>query len=168
MAVGNTFGATALTSYGGFWIGLGIIFTPGGFEIASAYGGATTSFYTAVGFYLYVCCPSSFLVLLELPTDHQTTGLVHLHLHPLALDPPLHRRLLLPLPHRMAHLPHASYWLHVHHHRQRRHHTQPLSKPRRRCFRHRRGLYRLVEYVGWYCGQGQYFLFGAGVAFPLE
>jgi succinate-acetate transporter protein len=57
MAVGNTFGATALTSYGGFWIGLGIIFTPGGFEIASAYGGATTSFYTAVGFYLYVCSP---------------------------------------------------------------------------------------------------------------
>jgi succinate-acetate transporter protein len=58
MAVGNTFGATALTSYGGFWIGLGIIFTPGGFEIASAYGGATTSFYTAVGFYLYVRSPS--------------------------------------------------------------------------------------------------------------
>lgn len=54
MAVGNTFGATALTSYGGFWIGLGIIFTPGGFNIASAYGGATPAFYTALGFYLYV------------------------------------------------------------------------------------------------------------------
>ncbi|THW32102.1 hypothetical protein D6D21_10501 [Aureobasidium pullulans] len=53
MAVGNTFGATALSSYGGFWIGLGIIFTPGGFNIAAAYGGATPEFYAAVGFYLY-------------------------------------------------------------------------------------------------------------------
>lgn len=33
MAVGNTFGATALSSYGGFWIAFGIILTPGGFEI---------------------------------------------------------------------------------------------------------------------------------------
>ncbi|KMQ44075.1 GPR/FUN34 family protein [Trichophyton rubrum] len=33
MAVGNTFGATALSSYGGFWISYGIIFTPGGFKI---------------------------------------------------------------------------------------------------------------------------------------
>ncbi|WEW59653.1 Meiotically up-regulated protein 86 protein [Emydomyces testavorans] len=36
MAVGNTFGATALSSYGGFWISYGIIFTPGGFEIVSS------------------------------------------------------------------------------------------------------------------------------------
>jgi len=36
MAVGNTFGATALSSYGGFWISFGIILTPGGFEIASS------------------------------------------------------------------------------------------------------------------------------------
>ena len=33
MAVGNTFGATALSSYGGFWISYAIIFIPGGFEI---------------------------------------------------------------------------------------------------------------------------------------
>jgi len=33
MAVGNTFGATALSSYGGFWIAFAIILTPGGFEI---------------------------------------------------------------------------------------------------------------------------------------
>lgn len=32
-AVGNTFGATALSSYGGFWIGTAIILTPGGFQI---------------------------------------------------------------------------------------------------------------------------------------
>jgi succinate-acetate transporter protein len=32
-AVGNTFGATALSSYGGFWIAFGIVLTPGGFGI---------------------------------------------------------------------------------------------------------------------------------------
>lgn len=36
MAVGNTFGATALSSYGGFWISFAIILTPGGFQIESA------------------------------------------------------------------------------------------------------------------------------------
>lgn len=35
MAVGNTFGATALSSYGGFWIAFAILLTPGGFEIES-------------------------------------------------------------------------------------------------------------------------------------
>lgn len=52
MAVGNTFGATALSSYGGFWIGTAIILTPGGFEIASAYEG--TQFDDVFGFYLMV------------------------------------------------------------------------------------------------------------------
>ncbi|RMD44221.1 hypothetical protein DV735_g900, partial [Chaetothyriales sp. CBS 134920] len=33
MAVGNTFGATALSSYGGFWISFAIILTPGGFAV---------------------------------------------------------------------------------------------------------------------------------------
>jgi len=37
MAVGNTFGATALSSYGGFWISFAIILTPGGFDIGAAY-----------------------------------------------------------------------------------------------------------------------------------
>jgi uncharacterized protein len=36
MAVGNTFGATALSSYGGFWISFAIILTPGGFQIVEA------------------------------------------------------------------------------------------------------------------------------------
>jgi succinate-acetate transporter protein len=35
MAVGNTFGATALSSYGGFWLSFAIILTPGGFAIES-------------------------------------------------------------------------------------------------------------------------------------
>lgn len=37
MAVGNTFGATALSSYGGFWLSYAIILTPGGFEIIATY-----------------------------------------------------------------------------------------------------------------------------------
>ncbi|KAI9725962.1 MAG: hypothetical protein M1828_002290 [Chrysothrix sp. TS-e1954] len=53
MGFGNTFAAWALSSYGGFWISLGIIFTPGGFDIAAAYGGETGAFYTAFAFYIY-------------------------------------------------------------------------------------------------------------------
>jgi hypothetical protein len=37
MAVGNTFGATALSSYGGFWLAFAIILTPGGFNIVASY-----------------------------------------------------------------------------------------------------------------------------------
>jgi len=58
MAVGNTFGATALSSYGGFWISFAIIFTPG-FAIESAYTGMGTDFQTCFSFYLFgwVCYP---------------------------------------------------------------------------------------------------------------
>lgn len=49
MASGNTFAAWALSSYGGFWIGLGIIFVPGGFEIVDQYGGQTEQFYNVLG-----------------------------------------------------------------------------------------------------------------------
>jgi succinate-acetate transporter protein len=56
MAVGNTFGATALSSYGGFWISYAIIFTPGGFDIIGAYkdktGAVLPALENAVGFYL--------------------------------------------------------------------------------------------------------------------
>ncbi len=54
MAVGNTFGATALSSYGGFWLSVAIILTPGGFDIIAAYGGATANvndFNNAFGFF---------------------------------------------------------------------------------------------------------------------
>ena len=55
--MGNTFGATALSSYGGFWISFGIIFTPGGFniekQIVTAEDG--TAFLNAIGFFLMVC-----------------------------------------------------------------------------------------------------------------
>jgi len=53
MAIGNTFGATALSSYGGFWISTAIILTPGGFEIVTALGGGTSAaFLNSFGFYL--------------------------------------------------------------------------------------------------------------------
>jgi len=52
MAVGNTFGATALSSYGGFWISFGIILTPGGFAIVDSYSDAG-DFNVALGFYLF-------------------------------------------------------------------------------------------------------------------
>lgn len=53
MAVGNTFGATALSSYGGFWLSFAIILTPGGFEIESTllrYG--TGTWFNSFGLYL--------------------------------------------------------------------------------------------------------------------
>jgi len=61
MAVGNTFGATALSSYGGFWLSFAIILTPGGFDIVSSYaatvdgtatGNGVNDFNHAFGFYL--------------------------------------------------------------------------------------------------------------------
>lgn len=62
MAVGNTFGATVLSSYGGFWISIAITFIPGGFEIMSTYekqsGGSTGMFYDAFALMLWVSFPS--------------------------------------------------------------------------------------------------------------
>jgi len=62
MAVGNTFGATALSSYGGFWLSFAVVLTPGGFEIVSSYatksatgdptGAGANDFNNAFGFYL--------------------------------------------------------------------------------------------------------------------
>ncbi len=51
MAAGNTFGATALSSYGGFWISFAIILTPGGFDIAGAYTDPLAFSY-GLGFFL--------------------------------------------------------------------------------------------------------------------
>lgn len=49
MAVGNTFGATALSSYGGFWISYAIVLTPGFATIA---GYSTTDTGSVLGFFL--------------------------------------------------------------------------------------------------------------------
>jgi hypothetical protein len=62
MAVGNTFGATVLSSYGGFWISVGIIFTPGGFQIIKsleqADNGNPQMFFDSFGFMLFVSDPT--------------------------------------------------------------------------------------------------------------
>jgi succinate-acetate transporter protein len=54
MAVGNTFGATALSSYGGFWLSFAIVLTPGGFEIASTLTGegGEAAFLNSFGLFL--------------------------------------------------------------------------------------------------------------------
>ncbi|KAF4769908.1 hypothetical protein HAV15_011882 [Penicillium sp. str.  len=66
MAAGNTFGATALSSYGGFWIALGITFTPG-FQIMSelqkADNGSTDMFYDSYGLFLMGWFVFTFLLL---------------------------------------------------------------------------------------------------------
>jgi len=68
MAVGNTFGATALSSFGGFWISLGILLTPGGFDIASAYsttaGARADDFNYAFGFFLFGWFIFTFILLI--------------------------------------------------------------------------------------------------------
>lgn len=51
MAVGNTFGATALSSYGGFWIAFGIVLTPGVFEIEEILV-QSGDFYNSFGLFL--------------------------------------------------------------------------------------------------------------------
>lgn len=55
MAVGNTFGATALSSYGGFWIAFAIVLTPGGFEIVSSLtvDGSAHEFYQSFSLFLW-------------------------------------------------------------------------------------------------------------------
>ncbi|KIW72402.1 hypothetical protein PV04_00599 [Phialophora macrospora] len=66
MAVGNTFGATALSSYGGFWISFAIILTPGGFEIEETVitGQSEKALYDCLGFYLMGWFIFTFLLLI--------------------------------------------------------------------------------------------------------
>lgn len=64
MAVGNTFGATALSSYGGFWLSFAIVLTPGGFAIEDAYTTANGSFPYAFGFFLFGWAIFTFLLLI--------------------------------------------------------------------------------------------------------
>ncbi|KAJ5901861.1 hypothetical protein N7495_002389 [Penicillium taxi] len=76
MAIGNTFGATVLSSYGGFWISVGIIFTPGGFGIEAslieAGKGKPIMFYNA--FALYLMAWFIFTVLATLCTVKSTVA----------------------------------------------------------------------------------------------
>ena len=65
MAVGNTFGATALSSYGGFWISFAIILTPGGFQIESGLASISeATFLNSFGLYLMGWAIFTFLLYL--------------------------------------------------------------------------------------------------------
>jgi succinate-acetate transporter protein len=65
IALGNTFGATALASYGGFWIGTAIILTPGGFQIASTLeADSPNPFLDSFGLYLMGWFIFTFLLLI--------------------------------------------------------------------------------------------------------
>ncbi|KAF1973087.1 hypothetical protein BU23DRAFT_554614 [Bimuria novae-zelandiae CBS 107.79] len=65
MAVGNTFGATALSSYGGFWISFAIILTPGGFQIVEALEKKSPNTFTnSFGLYLMGWFIFTFILLL--------------------------------------------------------------------------------------------------------
>lgn len=98
MAAGNTFGATVLSSYGGFWISIAITFIPGGFGIIRALEeadkGSPIMFYNSFGLYLMVYIQSS--ITLEKP-ELISPGVVHLHLHDNAVHRQIHRGVLLPL-----------------------------------------------------------------------
>lgn len=64
MAVGNTFGATALSSYGGFWISFGLVLTPG-LDIVGSYTGSSTGTFNEVfALYLWAWFIFTFLLLL--------------------------------------------------------------------------------------------------------
>jgi len=63
MAIGNTFGATALSSYGGFWISYAIIQTSA-FDIVSSYGDNAAELQHAIGFYLFGWFIFTFLLVL--------------------------------------------------------------------------------------------------------
>ena len=83
--MGNTFGATALASYSGFWISFAIILTPGGFQIVESLGGEKAEFINSFGFFLMVR-PGNSLPIYQISSKHSrpilsvcVLGLVHLH-----------------------------------------------------------------------------------------
>lgn len=112
MAIGNTFGATALSSYGGFWLSFAIILTPGGFQIVESLEseGGVAAFHNSFGLFLFVCSPLSVMdirVGAQLQEDQTMirtkltpyAGMVRLHQPPRHLHPEIHRGLLLSLLH---------------------------------------------------------------------
>ncbi|KAJ9613783.1 Meiotically up-regulated protein 86 protein [Knufia peltigerae] len=66
IAVGNTFGGTALSSYGGFWISFAITLTPGGFQVVSTIEseGGGKAVLNSLGLYLMGWFIFTFILLL--------------------------------------------------------------------------------------------------------
>lgn len=153
MAVGNTFGATALSSYGGFWISFAILLTPGGFAIEDtvvAAGGAGEFLYD-VSFFLFVSI--TFLVA-EKPMLTVAKGMVHLHLCPSALHSEVDTRLLPALLHPRPGLPHVGHRLL----RTRLRCTSNRLYSSWWCFWCHCSIPRLVQRFGRYCGYIQQLL----------
>jgi len=63
-ATGNTFGATAFTSYGAFWISFGIIFIPGSGVLEAYSGAAASELHNALAFFLMAWFIFTFCMLL--------------------------------------------------------------------------------------------------------
>ncbi|KAB5593562.1 hypothetical protein CTheo_3028 [Ceratobasidium theobromae] len=63
-AAGNTFGATAFSMYGGFWISYGLIFWPGSGILAAYTGAAASQLPSALGIYLITWMVITFLLFL--------------------------------------------------------------------------------------------------------
>jgi len=85
MAIGNTFGATALSSYGGFWISFAIILTPGGFHILEGIAaGGPKAINDSLGFYLLVTIIHH-IFKEYIVSDAKNLGMVHFYLPPLPL-----------------------------------------------------------------------------------
>ena len=66
LALGNTFAATALSSFSGFWVSIGIVLTPGGFQIEASYpaGGDPDGFRQAFALYFFAWVIFDFFLLL--------------------------------------------------------------------------------------------------------
>ena len=94
MAVGNTFGATALSSYGGFWLSFAIVLTPGGFQIEETIlnteGQGATAFHNSFGFFLMVRPTCQVHIQLHVHQLILKIGMVDLHDPPPVSDSPLH------------------------------------------------------------------------------
>jgi hypothetical protein len=72
-AAGNTFGATAFSSYGGFWISFGLIFTPGS-GILDGYAAAEGQLENVLGLYLFTWFIFTFIMLVA--AHRSSLGLV--------------------------------------------------------------------------------------------
>lgn len=170
MAVGNTFGATVLSSYGGFWISVAITFIPGGFKIMSTYeeesGGTPDMFYDAFGLMLWV---SSFATCYRVfkkgsIADVTSIGLVHFHHIDHNPHAPIHTRILRSVLLRRPRYLATWYRLLL---AQREGYASPRVAESRWFHGSARCLPGMVQCFRWYRRQQQQLLRGSCAALPL-